>query len=478
MGRILRLGFAMGGGVSLGSFQAAALCQAIKLAVAHARYTDKVHGRTPYERVEIDVFSGASCGAFSLAIMLRGLAKLTDEQRQTAKSNLLKDAQVGSTVFNALSQAVQEDLIAAQAMQDTQEKVWTEQLGIQGWVGRSVNPPKDLSQVAGLLDRGLLEDLARSILRPGGKLNPQRLLARRALFACTLTNLTPVIVDARADLPADHFGYVALRDGMRCKVHRELRVFDLFFDNWETAVHPPPDLPALPRRWYRMQLAPVPSHNAELLVRDNLNEDSAWAAIGATCIASGAFPFAFEPVPLTRYADEYGNGWPKELTNKSYIDSLTPDADFDRRIIFCTPYASPEGVSYRLPVAARCSFHERKPFFMPHRLEAVASPTLDRLVPHIETVLTALVDEGRNQEGNKIVLMRNQYKERDQFREYFNIAPSHPSAQAFLLLMKYCSNTLDHDMHDSMIPPTPLGLKGELRRVIWDIWKYCSPTAD
>ena len=37
--RSLRLAFAMGGGVSLGSFQGAALTQALKLAIAQAAYT-------------------------------------------------------------------------------------------------------------------------------------------------------------------------------------------------------------------------------------------------------------------------------------------------------------------------------------------------------------------------------------------------------------------------------------------------------
>ena len=37
-----------------------------------------------------------------------------------------------------------------------------------------------------------------------------------------------------------------------------------------------------------------------------MNQPQAWAQIAATAIASGGFPFAFEPVVLSRKAFEYG----------------------------------------------------------------------------------------------------------------------------------------------------------------------------
>jgi len=63
MKKTLRIGFAMGGGVSLGTFNGAALTQTLKLAVLRGNCTD----------VQVDCFSGASAGAMSLAVMLRGL---------------------------------------------------------------------------------------------------------------------------------------------------------------------------------------------------------------------------------------------------------------------------------------------------------------------------------------------------------------------------------------------------------------------
>jgi len=55
MGTVLRIGFAMGGGNSLGTFNGAALSQALKLLLL--RGIDR--NGEPYERVEVDVFSGA-----------------------------------------------------------------------------------------------------------------------------------------------------------------------------------------------------------------------------------------------------------------------------------------------------------------------------------------------------------------------------------------------------------------------------------
>ena len=70
MGKVLKLGFAMGGGVSLGSFSGASLTEAIKLALLYG--TDETG--TPYDKIIVDVFSGASAGAMSLGIMLKALA--------------------------------------------------------------------------------------------------------------------------------------------------------------------------------------------------------------------------------------------------------------------------------------------------------------------------------------------------------------------------------------------------------------------
>lgn len=72
MSKTLRLGFIMGGGVSLGSFSSAALCESIKQLLVYAEYEDTAGQKRPYARIEIDVLTGSSAGAISLGIMLRG----------------------------------------------------------------------------------------------------------------------------------------------------------------------------------------------------------------------------------------------------------------------------------------------------------------------------------------------------------------------------------------------------------------------
>ncbi|HEY4328688.1 MAG TPA: patatin-like phospholipase family protein [Phycisphaerae bacterium] len=514
-GRVLRLGFAMGGGVSLGSFQGAALSQAIKLAIAYATYNDSVTGKpVAYQRVEIDVFSGSSAGAMSLAIMLSTLrGRLTPAAINLATANLAADPQIPPAVFANLSADSQSDLIAAQAMQDAQADVWQTRLGIESLVGKPPKAPaRPLTNAASLLDRGALEKIAQDLLVGDGSLidtsNKPRLLASRVLFACTLTNLTPIILDARADIPDDPYSYVALRDGLRSKVHRELRVFDLHYTDMNAIpVNPnrPPEA-IFPDRWCRYVDAPPDTLPAgatpPFLIRGSLRSPDTWKTIGATALACGAFPFAFEPVPLTRYQEEFGDSWPTALQGKnefvfsyidggtfnnepireafrlaSYVDSLTPNCDFDRRIIYCTPFASPEEVSYGLPYQQRVNFPTHNPLLGPQTLEPKIRATLDRLVPHVGTILGALVDEGRNQEDNKIFFMRNRFKERDQMRAFLSISLGPPSNQAFDQLISYCTVTLAQDQRNSMIPPTPLGLVSELQRVIWE-WQFDQHISD
>jgi len=94
MSKTLKLGFAMGGGVSLGTFSGAALSETIKQAVLRAGYHSNDNGEEvfqEYDKVVIDVFAGASAGSMSLAIMLRGLAHQTPEERIRAENMLRSD---------------------------------------------------------------------------------------------------------------------------------------------------------------------------------------------------------------------------------------------------------------------------------------------------------------------------------------------------------------------------------------------------
>ena len=83
--KVLRLGFVMGGGVSLGTFSGAALAEAIKQLIVYGKYDSGLRDSTgnpvykSYSKVEIDIFSGASAGAISLGIMLRVLTNHRDK---------------------------------------------------------------------------------------------------------------------------------------------------------------------------------------------------------------------------------------------------------------------------------------------------------------------------------------------------------------------------------------------------------------
>src|SRR5690606_15733783 len=110
----------MGGGVSLGTFSGAALSEAIKLALLFGVDAD---GK-PYDRVVIDVFSGASAGAMALAAMLRVLVHRTPEQEAAARKRLEEEFGLDLSAYPPERQA---DIVAAQVVQDVQERVWVEE---------------------------------------------------------------------------------------------------------------------------------------------------------------------------------------------------------------------------------------------------------------------------------------------------------------------------------------------------------------
>src|SRR5690242_4589818 len=123
MARTLRLGFAMGGGVSLGTFSGAALAEAIKLAVLRARYTEQGETARSYDRVVIDAFSGASAGAMALALMLRWCIHQTDEQRSLAEAELEEQFGAEFSGLGAIDPWRRSALITAQVVQDIQQQV-------------------------------------------------------------------------------------------------------------------------------------------------------------------------------------------------------------------------------------------------------------------------------------------------------------------------------------------------------------------
>ena len=495
MARELRLALALGGTGSHGAFGGAALTQAVKLAVVHAR-----HGapgdRRPYDRVRVDVLSGAGLGVLALAAVLRALA-CPDGDEESAGRRLEMEF---DSHFPPLGPAGQLDLIAAQLAQDVQTDLWTppddhdpdgglswRKLlgGVNGWT-------RDLTHEAGLLDRRAVTELARRTLGFGGRpvdVSRRRLLGRRVLFGCTLSNYTPVLHRDRPPLPADETGLIGVGAGMRSRVHTELRVFDLRFD-------PPPVGPAADddpsRRWVRA----YNGFNAEADRDCNLRDTAFWNEITDTAVASGAVPFAVEPVPLTRYRYEFdGDLWPAALAAfdrypftyyhagdlscepvreafrlANYLDNLPPrpgEAPFDRRVIYVDPTVPSEGAGLR--VASYRRFGQADPLGdgpAGRGIHVLQSTTLSRMLPMVGGLASALRDEAEVAEADKVYDVRGAFALRRTVRPALLASlAAEPSADAVRQMADVCHSLLRRADDDPMFPPV-LHLDAELRRVI------------
>jgi hypothetical protein len=482
-GKILRLGFAMGGGVSLGTFSGAALTEAIKLILV-----DIINGKSRYSDVVIDVFSGASAGGMSLGAMFRGLYAQNSGQMEKAKAALIE---AFGNKFMKRAEAkpeLYEKLLATQAAQEVQHKAWVETIKIETLLDKNLN---GLTHQAGILNRGAIESLACNLLLWEGwnkgkllKRGKNRLLNKQVLFACTLTNTTALMADASSQFKSDPISYLGLRDGMRTAYHRDLRVFDLNIGGAEN-----PDSQH-PSRYLKMV------NYGQQGVEDwqDLRKTKSWSIIASSIIACGAFPGAFEPVPLTRWSYEYGyknktnrGDWPEELgASKShvftfmdggifnnepireafrlaaFIDShAKPNEDYERRIIFVDPFVSAKEVSMFAPV------NNKHHASSGHNAPAYKAASLDRLLNHLPSVVSVFMTEGRVVEADKIARTRNYFDLRDDARDAIAKMEFEPESTAGLneKLSGQCKAMLDNDSTYALIPAGRLSFEGEKERV-------------
>ncbi|MFO8173475.1 MAG: patatin-like phospholipase family protein [Longimicrobiales bacterium] len=502
MGTTLRLGFAMGGGVSLGTFNGSAMSQALKLLLLRGVDRDGI----PYDRVELDIFSGASAGSMSLAIMLRGLACPDTRREAGARSRLA--AEFGDEM-EGLPVSTESALVAAQMVQDVHEEIWVREITLKKLLGREhEGAARRLRRTAGLVDRGALETLARKYTRFPSEpvdLSRRRILAHRVLFASSLANLSPILADAREEYPAHETALLGLSDGLTSSVHRELRVFDLHFTD---LFHPrgmDPDgllnSDVFPRRWCR--------YHAGEKIRDtrgsgrgigSLLETRGWAKMTATSIASGAFPLAFEPVPLERRSYEFGETeregpslWPRRLRGKdrhvftymdggtfnnepireafrlaSFLDAQAPGEDFERLIVFVDPHLVAPDPSLRLAHHGLWMLDE------PNRLlgsldglDLEPKASLDRLIPVAASVGKAVMNESRVVEADKVFRTRKRFLLRNEIRQRLSQALSpQPERSVLQGLVRQLSDLLAEDRKNVMIPAGALSLEGELRRIM------------
>ena len=365
MSKTLKLGFAMGGGVSLGSFSGASLTEAIKLAILFG--VDKTG--LPYEKVEVDVFSGASAGAMSLGIMLKALAfpEQAPGKRNAALAKL--EQSYGNDAVNALPVAKRQQLVDAELAQQLMNRIWVDEINIDKLLasdGTDSIPP--LKFQAGLCNKAAVTDIAKKYMSapPAGGYNAAQkpkhpLLASRVVYGCSISNINPIKADALELFPNTDFSQATAKEALVSNFHREQRIFDINFSRIDSDKFDDQDIH--PKRWMRFHWG-----NALQGKTFDIRKNEGWKHIIATAIASGAFPVAFEPVPLQRFKWEYPDSmWefgdqsskvfaymdggaftnsPVEEAFKmaSHIDSCTnqdPDK-FERRVLFVDPFVAGE----------------------------------------------------------------------------------------------------------------------------------------
>lgn len=496
--RKLRLAFAMGGGVSLGAFSGAALSELLKLVLLAKDKDDPARFR--WDSVELDVLSGASAGALSLLIMIRALAApgVLGVEREdgttlgwaTAEGNLAKwlKARGLDSKEGDYGKERWRDLVAAQLVQDTEHFAWVEEIDF----ARLSMGSRRRTHEAGLLDQEAVLSIARKVMGfrkgagPDATLGiagqPRVLLGRRVLFACSLTNLQPVLEDFSDKAPKA--SQAGLRDGFRNLTHRESRVFDLGFGDVEDN-----DIRSY---WIRYRMA-----NSESGTSAPLDAQSAWARMTATAVACGAFPFAFEPVVLPRADYEYRDGiWGKELGKPaaaaeerkgirgmypveaegvrehvcfaytdggvfnnepireafrlaSFIDAQYPDEEVERMVLFVDPAVSEE--LPRTPLAYLARYH-RDTLLKDILGEGfAASKTMRRLASMAMQMVGALRNEASGVEAAKVFATEDRFQDRD--------------ALVAAMLRSYGANSDGSGLPDDLPEPLAEGLRALGRKV-------------
>lgn len=478
MAKELRLGFAMGGGVSLGAFSGVALTEAIKLTVAHA---------PPDTKVVVDVFSGASAGAMSLALMLRTLSHPDDTALDGAGQEV-----AGLFSGASLSEERKRDLAAAHVAQKIQQQAWEEEITLDRLLGDGT---KDLTHAPGILDRGAVEEIAtRHLSLPSAvDFSKRRLLADRVLFAATLTNLTPLVADGTGGNENP-----GLTDGMTSRIHRDMRIFDIRFDE----VHSVETKTTMadPDSWWRCHVGPKKKFISDLRAQET------WARIAATSIAAGAFPFAFGPVVLMRKHWEFPFGWPQRLGDEfpftymdggilnnepireafrlaSFLDaqemSKPPNerAEITRRIIFVDPAVGPREVDVRVPLHRRWFLQEPNAFGFLDGIDLERKTTLERLLPTALSFATTVFDEANVVEADKIRDVQKLFVRRDAHRALLDQAiQDKPSRALFDGLRERCEEILKDNRETERIPAGGLMLDQELERIVSEM--ASEPNAD
>ncbi len=181
MGKKLKVGLVMGGGVSLGAFNGGAVAEIVRQLQGNLNHE-------LYDRAEIDVLSGASAGGLTLALLLRVLA-------------------------NPESLASEK---VVERVESTQKGGWVDMIDLPSLI------PDPNMERASVLDRGAVDDLARRFLdwQRGQKPRPE-LLADKVCLAITLLNYNGI--------PITTSNIEALKDPLSTTLYMDYRYFCLNF---------------------------------------------------------------------------------------------------------------------------------------------------------------------------------------------------------------------------------------------------------
>ena len=501
----LHLSFALGGGASLGTFSGAALTESLKQLLLFAQYRDDSGQWQAYEAIELDVLTGASAGALSLALLLRSLAQYRDAFRPLGLSSAeVWRGQLRGRVLDQFGQVaydleqnrpeVFESLLALEAAQVVEQRIWTEEIDLDGLLGSGAKR-RDLRHLGSIADRGVVDALARKYFPfsgPSPRLQPVQLLGKRLLFALTLSNVEArhQVSEAVSQSTQGQDRWLkALNDVAIRRVHGEVRIFDWHFETLK-------DTEYLPPRWRQAHLGPSQDLGQGQTL-ESLEHNDTWKELIASCIASGAFPLVFEPVHLRRYRHEYGPDWPKAwqdrdqevmsyfdggaLNNEpvreatrlaNYLDQEAKDPKRQRKIIFIDPNVGEIeenlGSKQSPRYGVQHSLLSGKPY-------SGQIPSLLRVLNQVPKLLALLLNEAKDAEPIKLFEILAHFKDRDLQRAWLlSQAPpaQAPPAELHQSLLENLRQKLEAKRQQLQLPRNTLQIQHELLRIVQEEAQY------
>ena len=481
MGNNLRIAFALGGGVSLGTFSSAATAEVLKQALAYPGSD----GREHFDSVEVDVLSGASAGSISLALFLRFLNDPGFEPDRSTWTSLPAESteeRLRSQFpgFDLLSEARQQTLREVQKAQDLLQGTWVDELDLGPLLGPDAQDQRDdVRRQAGVLDRRRIEALAERLLLGQNGEVPSRsqALARWVLFAVSLTRLTASVADARTEFADSLDQAQAAVDALTSRTFDDLRIFDLHFEP-QQAGH----FESEPERWFRCHMGPSLNPENKPPVAD-LRLEETWSQIGATALASGAVPMVFEPIVLERRRHEMET-WPEELKDKeqypfSYVDGGTfrneplreafrlasffdqqeAPGSIQRWVVFIDPLVGGPDTNLRLPFLQTLESRKRGK----GRAEVEERHSIDRLIPHVATLFGAILDQARIIESDRAYRTLDRFQVRKEARQALRpLLSGAPSNEPLADLLQ---NLLARKQRGAALPTGSLDLEEALHRI-------------